>query len=294
MGRGTGGDGLRVRWARDLGIVLIGLVLGLGLAYLPGSALLARRSVLDLPGNALTTPPAALAEPAMPPPRQSGSPRATVEGFLEAEAAGDLVASFGFLSADDRNVFGSPAAWVASHADLLPPVTGFQVEDVVDQEGEAEVVTLVGFRPSLDEVIGLVPARARVTWVVSAEGGGWGLRLEESVMEALYPPPWQAREDVRSWAEARLACRPALEYGAGLIGTPALADGLCGAEGPVEVGGPSPPDDPAAAAPFLAAFGPQFGEWAQVLPLVEPVPMRVVVAPLGDDWIVIGVLEEEA
>ena len=44
------------------------------------------------------------------------------------------------------------------------------------------------------------------------------------------------------------------------------------------------------AAPFLAAFGPEASTWARVVTVTEPVPLRAVVAPIGQEWLVIGVL----
>jgi hypothetical protein len=42
--------------------------------------------------------------------------------------------------------------------------------------------------------------------------------------------------------------------------------------------------------PFVTAFGPETGSWARVVPVTAPVSLRAVVAPIGDEWVVVGVL----
>lgn len=54
--------------------------------------------------------------------------------------------------------------------------------------------------------------------------------------------------------------------------------------------GPPLPLDALDAAPFLAAFGPEATSWARVVAVTDPVPLRAVVAPIGQEWLVIGVL----
>ena len=44
------------------------------------------------------------------------------------------------------------------------------------------------------------------------------------------------------------------------------------------------------AAAVVAAFGPGALEWARVIALEGAVPQRVVLGPLGERWIAIGVL----
>jgi hypothetical protein len=220
-----------------------------------------------------------------PPGASVSSPEAAVEGFLRAEAAEDFEASFAFLSATARSEFGSPAGWISNHADRVPPVVEFQVEEVDDDE----VVTLVRFEPSLDQIQGLVAERARVTWATSDDGGSWGVDLASSTSEPLHPSDDAAPGAVRAWAEGHQECGTPRTWDGNLQGSPALAERLCGQEGTVEVG-PALPLAPVDAGPFLAAFGPDVGEWARVVAVTAPVELRAVVAPIGQEWLVIGVL----
>ena len=40
--------------------------------------------------------------------------------------------------------------------------------------------------------------------------------------------------------------------------------------------------------PYVAAFGPDVLEWARVVPVSGPAQIDVVVAPVGESWLVIG------
>jgi hypothetical protein len=215
---------------------------------------------------------------------------AAVESFLEAEIQGRLAESFNFLSRADRAAHGSVAGWEAAHADLLPPVVSFSVRSGSKVKGSSEVLTEVSFIPSLDEVSGLVPGTALVTWRVVPEGGGWRISLAETVVEARYPPESAAGEAVRRWITQRVSCTPASEYEGGLLGYPGLADSLCGMTGPVQLGRVGPLEDQVDAAQFIGAFGPEFDLWGRSVEVDSPTPMRVVLAPVGDDWVVIGIL----
>ncbi|CAN5812782.1 hypothetical protein BH23ACT1_BH23ACT1_02340 [soil metagenome] len=263
--------------------VVCGLALGIGITVvLTGSDDEAPTAgPLEVTDPSTTQP----SDPEAPPGASASSPQAAVEGFLGAEVAEDFEASFGFLSAAARTEFGSPSGWIASHADLVPPIEGYEVEEVDDDE----VVTLVRFVPSLDQIQGLVAERVRVTWATSDDGGSWGVDLLESMQEPLYPSDESAPAAVRAWAEGHQDCGTPRTWEGNLQGSPALAERLCGVAGEVEVGPPLPLG-PVDAGPFLAAFGPAVGGWARIVAVTAPVELRAVVAPIGQEWLVIGVL----
>ena len=270
--------------------VIAGLALGIGVAVA-----LFRDSDGSDRQLADVEEPATLNEAAegSPPPGADGSdPRAAVQGFLDAEVEQDFASSFGFLSAATRSEYGSPEGWIASHADVLPVVRDYEIEEVEDSDepgGPTEVVALLTFEPSLDQVVGLVPERSRVTWVTTADGGTWGVDLQSSTFEPLYPPEDEAPGAVRQWAEAHQDCGPAPSWDGNLVGSPALAEGLCGTDGEVQVGNAVPLGSIDASA-VLTAFGPEAADWARVVPVTSPLELRAVVAPIGQQWLVIGVL----
>lgn len=219
----------------------------------------------------------------------ANTPREAVEQFLAAEAHGNLQRSYELLSTSSQESVGSSVeGWVAAHANMLPPITGHEI-DSSGADKLAQVTAVVEFEPGLNEVTGLVPGRARVTWETVAEAGAWRVDLEHSAMEPLYPQDTFAPNAVRAWAQARQDCEPTREWEGTPLGSPALAQNLCGTDGDVQVGeatGLGQID----ATEFTSAFGPEVSDWARVVGVTAPVHLRAVVAPLGQDWIVIGVL----
>ena len=228
----------------------------------------------------------------VPPGAGAATPEAAVTGFLDAEVAGDLATSFGFLSEEDRTTYGSPAGWEAGHADAMPPVLGYELEPVPPSEGAAaSAVTMVALEPGLDQVVGLTPARARVTWDVrQGTDGAWGVSLGEgTTFEALHPSDEGAGPAAQRWVDARQRCEtPPNEFG-GMVGRAVLADALCGAEGELSLGEPGPLGD-IDATTFTTAFGPETAEASRLVRISGAVELGAVLAPIGDEWTVIGVV----
>lgn len=292
------------RQALLLGLTLaVGLGLGLGAAALltdDGPSTAPSVQSLDLPagGGPVGTGSdaaggTAQAAPAPPEPgdavpvAEATSPEAAVRGFLTAEALGDFEASYAFLNAADRRTrWTSPAAWTAAHAQL-PPVTGFEVEEVSD----GTVTTVTALDSRLDPVLGLVPARARGTWRAVEEEGGWRVAFSESVLQPLYPSDEGAADAARTWVASRQAdCGTQGQADAPLLGNRGLADALCEAEGEAALGPAGVLPDGPSTTPLLDAYGPEVFTWARVVPLTAPVAADIVVAPVDDTWQVIGVL----
>lgn len=297
--------GPRSGWLGLVVVAAIALALGIG-----GTMLLTGARTADPPLNTrdaaapdrtATVDPEALAgagfENLPAPPSGVPEPPATdpigaVVGFLTAEAAADFERSFDFLSADARAAFGgTSASWIAVHADVMPPVTGFVIGEVTSfGDGRTAVASTVGFRPSLDEVVGLVPPQAQVTWmVVEADDGTFGVDLEVSAFSPLYVSDATASDAVAAWVTSRQACGRDGEWGGTLLGVVGPVRALCGASGQITVG------EPAAlssfeAAPFTAAFGEDVLAWARQIEVTGAVELRAVIAPIGTEWRVIGAL----
>ncbi len=173
---------------RDLIVVILGLTVGIGATLLIDRY----RAPATEPIRRLATEAvAATTTPTTAAPDTSTAPEsavAAIEGFLAAEQEGTLTESFTFLSREDRQTLGSVAGWEAAHADLLPPVETFSIRSGGKTGGSSQVVTDVAFTPSLDEVSGLVPGDAIVTWHLVRESGGWRIALFETVVEPRYAP----------------------------------------------------------------------------------------------------------
>ena len=291
--------------ARTLGLnsllVLLGLALGYAAVVVPG--VLAdgddattrsnpRVGLGDLadsrsPNGASVLTDSGAPEPGGP---AAPTPAAAVEQFLAAEVAGDFATSYGFLSAADRDDLGSRAEWTSAHGQL-PRITGYTVATVASGMDRTEVATALELDAGLDEIVGLVPARADATWVAVAEDGGWRVAFAQSALTPRYPADFDAPAAVENWVAARRDCRRGDQYRDGLLGSDDLARTLCRAEGRVAAGPVAPLDPSAEAQPFLAAFGPEVFSWARVVPVDAPDPFQVVVAPVDERWLVIGVLD---
>lgn len=229
---------------------------------------------------------------ATPGPAADASGAAT--GFLTAEATGEFETAFTYLTPDERAAFGSPARYVAEHADLLGPVTGFEIASVDPDPADADravVVAEVGFRPTLDVVVGLIPARATARMPVHRTGDGWTVSLAGTTFEPILPSDEQAAEDARAYVAGAVACQPPpTGYGGRLLGSPDLLEDLCDAADDIRIGEVTALDDPVRTGPFITSFGPDVTTWARVAHITSPTPLRLVLAPFGDHWTAIGVL----
>ncbi len=163
----------------------------------------------------------------------------------------------------------------------------------VRQTGQgAEVDVALALDSTLDEVQGLTPARAVGTWPLRREQGGWRLKFGEGTLRPLFPDPAGATAAAETWYEDRQSCRETEEYDAGLRGDTFLADELCDADGDVTAGAPQPLTDPVDVEPFDTAFGTEAVAQMQAVAVDGPVPLRVVLAPVQDRWLVVGLLQQ--
>lgn len=290
MSTGRDGSGGRRNGLRDVALAVAGLAAGAGLVLVPGWLRDdGSNVVLPVPRSEsvatevtpLTTLDVVGAESAV----------AAVEQFLAAEQAHDLDASFALLSDEDRQDVPNPAAWVAVHADVLPPVLSYDVGNVEADPDGVVVTSVVDFEPSLDEVRGLVSGTARVRWHVTEDVSGWRVSLAASTIESIYPDEADAVAAAEQWLEVG-PCDPA---GAALPNVTFLGSrrdllrALCERGG--SAGGEALRlDDRRAQNDLTAAFGPGVDRWARIVPVEGAVPARLVLAPVGDDWTVVDVI----
>lgn len=286
--------------------LVLGVVLAVGVG---GGALLARPRG-DNPERAVAAAPAAEALPVagdggaaapidvsareQPPPAPAGAtgPAEAVEEFLAAEADADWAASWDLLSQSDRDRLGSVSVWEGQRPYLVP-IVGATVGEVVSEGARATVSADLRLRSSLDLINGLVPARATSSWVAVREDGGWYVDHANSTYTPVYPDEAGIVPATQAWIADAIACRTPDRRP---LGTAALVQSLCGAaggdvpSGAVAVGdvGPLPEFDEVG--PFVEAWGPETHGWARVATVDEPIQIRAVLAPLGDEWVVVGVL----
>ena len=274
------------------GIVIGSLVWGS--AGLPGTADDAAVIPVATTTASQTAAPVGRPTTAPGPVVSAAAPVTAVEQFLSAEIAGDIERSFALLSASSRETFGPTVErWAATRPDALPPITDYEVLQSTAGRHPAHITTVVNFEASLDEVRGLVPGRARVTWTAVEEDDSWRVDLGGSVMEPMLPPDDGATQAARTWVERRQECRDRGSEEPLPLGDLGLAADVCGTDGPVTVGEVRT-IQPTDAAPFQAAYGSEISTWARTVNVQQPIALRVVVVPIGDEWTVIGVLPEAA
>lgn len=217
--------------------------------------------------------------------------KAALEELLAAEAANDHDRSYTFLSERGRAEYPSVEEWARQRAQL-PAITGFEVVEAA----ESSVIALVEHEPGLDPFVGLSPARERQSWRASQEDGRWVFDGDPEI-EPVYPPEERAVDAALEWARAVQRCDEGaarrLEAVEELYGDAAAAAGLCGSEGPVEADDVKPLPSGPASSDVVAQFSADALDWARSVPVRRPGDRFVLIlAPIGDDWRVLGVYDE--
>lgn len=288
----------RTRHPFLIGVVALGLVGSIAVGCRDdsgGSTAVGKRgpsrSATPIP-EARGTNDAVLAEVESAPQRPANTPLAAVETYLTAEIDGRFEDSFALLSNDDRTDIDLVGNWREQHA-TTPRVTSFSVVSPT----RSPLITDVAFEPRVDEMVGVIAGAARIAWAVIPEGGGFVIDLEETTVEPRYPDDSQAPAGVSEWLRRVFADEPPVGYVGSLLGQPELVDALVDAG---EVRGVdaldfSPGDvieldDWEASTIVTNAFGANAAVWARVVAVSGPIPFDAVVAPFGDQWVVVGVV----
>jgi hypothetical protein len=285
------------------GAGLAGLALGVG-ATLAGHGLGGRSEPaasvqrLDLPAGtpaAGVGPAGAVAAggPAPAPPVGAGTARAAVRRFLQAGADGDLEVAYRLLDDAGRRRYPSLARFIRAQADQAR-VTGVRVgAERRAGAGTANVTVTLTHPAAIDPFAGLVPARTVEVWRASRQDGRWRVAADPLSARADLPGDDRAPEAVSAWVERLLDCDRAgaagLQAAADLYGPADLAERPCTERGRWTVAAPEGFDAAVEPEAYVAAFGPEVGAWARLVPVQGPrTRFSVVVGPLGDAWRVLG------
>jgi hypothetical protein len=246
---------------------------------------------LDLPAGA--APAAApAADPAAVPVR-AGTARAAVRRFLQAGAGGDLAVAYGLLDRAGLKRYPSLARFTRAQADR-PEVTAVRAGSAGRTgDGTAEVTATLSHPAAIDPFAGLVPARTVEVWRASRQDGRWRVAAEPVSVRAELPGAGRAPEAVTAWVQRLLGCdrqgAAGLQAGPGLYGPADLAELPCRKRGRWTVAAPEGFDAAVEPEAYVAAFGPEVGSWARLVPVQGPgTRFSVVVGPLGDAWRVLG------
>jgi hypothetical protein len=291
----------RRRLLRVAGIGVAGIAVGVGLtlaaAGLGGGAdRAASVQRLDLPaGVAAPAAPAAQGrgDAGASAPVRAGSARAAVRRFLRAGAAGDFAVAYGLLDRAGRRRYPSLARFTRAQADRAE-VTAVRVGRERRAGGaRADVTVTLSHPAAIDPFAGLVPARTVEVWRASRQDGGWRVAADPVSVRADLPADGRAPEAVTAWVQRLLGCdrqgAAGLQAGNELYGPADLPELPCRNRGRWTVAAPEGFDAAVEPEAFVAAFGPEVGSWARLVPVQGPgARFSVVVGPLGDAWRVLG------
>ena len=285
-----------------IAVVIGGLLAGFGLAYLvfrepEGPSLFAGEPSItefDLPaagGGAATTPdtapPVVVDEPV--------SARAALEQFLTAEVARSYDVSFALLDRKTRETDGPVAAWQNGRANRLVPETFKILSEKPGDEG-VEVTITATRTPSISVQTGLVPSKSTEIWRVVDDGGWRVVRGRPTDVQPVLPSDDQASALAAAWLERTAECdvdgAVALQLSANLLGSPALRDNTCKTKGTWTAGKAFPVSELPNSTVLVSAYGPGVGRWARAVPVTGAGRYTIVLAPLGDEWRVMGVLPQ--
>jgi hypothetical protein len=216
------------------------------------------------------------------------SPERALEQLFAAEQRGDYDASYAYVvHTDPGGVAATKAQWRQARQDL-PAVLDFTVNSV-----DGKVVATVTHEPTLDPFVGLVPARELQTWTPERSGDGWLLRPDPTV-DPVLPTDAGAVDAAREWYRAVQRCDQAaaerLQAVTTLFDSTSNDARVCGAGGDARVdasvarlpAGPISGD-------IVAQYSSSALSWGRVVQVVAPVPLSIVLAPLGDAWRVVGI-----
>lgn len=224
------------------------------------------------------------------------SPQLAVRRFLAAEQRGDEAEAWGALSDADRTQHPSPAAWRKYRRTALPSIVSFAmggaVERLQDDAGVTRVSATLRLRSSLDEVLGLVPSDAAAEFVAEQRNDGWHVNFAASRINFRYLSVDGLYLAARTWAVGRSECAVVQQWRSSLYGdgAEARARSLCRRPTPTIVERAQSLSGRSDTAPLLAAFGPTVGVWARVVTVIGAETFDLVLAPVGQQWLVIGVL----
>lgn len=228
---------------------------------------------------------AVMATTPIEPQRPAATAEAAVVAYLDAETDGRFDDSFALLSSEDRSDIGRPDVWREQHS-VSPRVTFYSI---VSEPGRP-IVTEATFEPRVDETVGVIAGSARITWATVEEAGGFVIDRTGTKVESHYPDEATAGAGVSKWLRRIEADDPPVGYVGSLLGQPDLVDEIIAATGTFTPGKVIELDRWDTPEVITNAFGPDAAVWSRVVHVTGPVEFDAVVAPFGDEWVVVGVV----
>jgi hypothetical protein len=166
------------------------------------------------------------------------------------------------------DVVGSTSSSVSLHVTQIPRIS--EVDGVTMRSAEVIIPTIV------------VGTDTKVLW-------------SRRTTHQMYPDrssevDQKVADTALAWAKSKQACttNPASEFANGLSGVVGLGPSLCGTTKAIVVGAVGDLDALDDPQPIIEEFGASAMLWGRVVTLGAPIPMQVVLAPFGDEWVVVA------
>ncbi len=234
------------------------------------------------------------------------TPLDAIDRFLLAEIDDNAEDSLALLAPTDRQTIRTINSWERTRRNRIGRLVSFSpIElEIADSGRTAIATTTLELVPSLDPINGLTPPSASAEWHL-VDDEGWRVDLGASVITPDYLVALTAADAeaaARAWMAGDAACAPldaAGDRATFRSSVPALTEALCSSSSSssaspnsdIVVGPPIELSSVKAAEGLTASFGSSIPDWAVVVPLYAPLAADLVLAPVGDQWIVIDVLE---
>ena len=219
----------------------------------------------------------------------AATPSAAVTALIGAALKGDSDAAWSQLSASDRDRVG-----VKQRIIEQVNASGWTSFAIVETASDRVTVKVVQ-TPRISDIDGVIASSSTVRIPTVKEGGGFKVIWSRRITEQHYPDVSSAQDtavmaSVKAWALSRQACDavPTNEFTSGLIGVVGLGSALCHTTATPIVASVSDLETLDEPQPVLEGFGGNALLWARVVKISGPVAMNVVVAPRGNDWIVVA------
>ena len=224
----------------------------------------------------------------------AASPVAAVGSLFTAAMQGDADTAWGLVDRADQDRVGVKQRLIEQFRSS--GFTAFKVRAAAPDSAGNTVTVDVTQTPRISDIDGVIAATATVTVPTVDEGTGFKVKWSRRGIEQHYPEATPAEDalvaaSVTAWATDRQNCaaEPINEFPGGLIGVVGLADALCRSSGAPSISAVGDLDSLDEPQPVIEGFGGAALLWARVVKLSAPVKMSVVMAPRGNDWIVVAV-----
>lgn len=286
-------------------LVVIGLILGFGVAYLvfrepAGPSIYDGAPSItefDLPA----VKPSGQVDLSSAPPatpvvaNEPASARAALVQYLDAEITKTSDIAFGLVDAKTQQSDGPAANWQNTRANRLLPEQYKVLGERSDADG-VEVTIAATRTPSVSALTGLIPARSEETWRVVNDGGWRVVRGRPVEVRPVLASDEAATAVGADWLERAAACDKAgtasLQLSSTLLGSPVISKSTCETKATWTAGKAFPVSELPNSTIFVSAYGPGVGRWARAVPVTGPSRYTIVLAPIGDEWRVMGLIPQ--